>query len=91
MIPHAFDYFAPKSLDDALKAIGDGAKHRVDDGMQRNVGVRMAFEPARMRNGHAADDQLAALDQPVRVKTLSDSHRFSMLFSISAAKSRSCG
>ncbi|MFM2126231.1 MAG: hypothetical protein RL328_2682 [Acidobacteriota bacterium] len=26
MIPHAFDYSAPKSLDDALKAIGDGAK-----------------------------------------------------------------
>ena len=34
----------------------------------------------RMRNGHAADDELAARDQRVHVEALSDSHASSMLF-----------
>jgi hypothetical protein len=40
-----------------------GAQQRIDDGVQQHVGIRVAEQAQAVRNGHAADDQLAALDQ----------------------------
>ncbi len=48
------------------------AEQRVGDGVQQRIGVGMAEQAARVRNLHAAQDQLAALHQRVHVVALAD-------------------
>jgi len=56
-----------KKVADVLLA--NRAQHCVADGVHQRVGVRMAVEAARMRNLHAAEDELAPGDQLMNVIT----------------------
>ena len=51
-----------------------GAEQRVGNGVQQRIGVGMAEQPTRVRNVHAAEDQLAALHQRVYVVALADAN-----------------
>ena len=55
-------------------ALGERAEHRVDQRMQGNVGIRVAGDPARMRNAHAAEHDVIALDKGVHVEAVPGAH-----------------
>src|SRR5450830_320426 len=57
-------------------AQGGGAQHGVDDGVQQDVGVRVAEQAEAVGNGDAADDELAALDEGVAVIAGADAKRW---------------
>ena len=50
-------------------ALADRAEHGVGDGVAEHVGIRMAIEAVCVRDIHAAEDELAALDEAVNVVT----------------------
>ena len=50
------------------------AEERIADRVEQDVGVRVAVEAFVEGNVDAADDELAAGDEPMHVKTLADLH-----------------
>ena len=55
-------------------ALGERAEHRVDQRMQSDVGIRVAGDPARMRNAYAAEHDVIALDKGVHVEAVPGAH-----------------
>ena len=49
--------------------LANRAQHRVADGVHQRIGVRMAIETFRVRNLHAAENELAPGDQLMNVIT----------------------
>jgi hypothetical protein len=49
-----------------------GAQERIGDGVQHDVGVGMAGEPARMVDTHAAQNERPARDEPMRIVASAD-------------------
>jgi hypothetical protein len=47
----------------------EGAKDGIGDGVTKNIGVRVAFKPALMRNLDAAENEFASIDEAVGVVT----------------------
>src|SRR5688500_6248089 len=70
-------------------AEGRGAEERIADGVQKNVCIGVAGEAFLVRNGDAADDELAVRDQRMHIETLPDSHW--RLFRMLSAMARSSG
>src|SRR4051812_22181020 len=70
-----------------------GAYQSIADCMQQHVRIRVAVEPAFVRNRHAADDELAPGFQRMRIESLPYSHDWSlsMLCRTVSANARSCG
>ena len=55
-------------------AVGKRAEDGVDERVQRDVGVGMSGEPARMRDAHAAEHDVIAVGEGVNVETVSRAH-----------------
>ena len=48
---------------------GERTENRVGQGVQKDIGIGVAFETTIVGNGHASQNQGAALDQRVNVVT----------------------
>ena len=55
-------------------ALGERAENGVDQRMQRDVGIRVAGHPARMRNADAAEHDVVAIDKGVHVEAVPGAH-----------------
>ena len=59
---------------DADIAVGERAEDRVDQRVQRDVGVGMSGDAARMRDAHAAEHDVIAVAEGVHVETAAGAH-----------------
>ena len=48
-------------------ACPDGAKQRIRDGVRQNICVRVTFQPARVRDLDAAQNQRSSFSKPVHI------------------------
>jgi hypothetical protein len=55
-------------------AVSERAEDGIDQRMQRNVGIGMSGEPARMRDAHAAKHDVIAVAEGVHVEAISGAH-----------------
>ena len=62
--------FGEKVLADV--AVGDRAEDRIDERMQRHVGIGMAGQPAVVRDLHAAEPDVIAVAEGVHVEAVAD-------------------
>jgi hypothetical protein len=56
-------------------ALPRGAENRVGQRVEKRVSVRMALETVRMGNLHPAQEKRTVGNEPVNVKSETDSHR----------------
>ena len=55
-------------------ALGERAQDGIDQRMQRHISIRMAGHAAAMRDAHAAEHHMIAVDKGVHVEAVADAH-----------------
>ena len=55
-------------------AIGERAENGIDQRMQRDIGVGMSGDAARMRNSHAAKHDVVAVGEGMHIKAIAGAH-----------------